>query len=239
MEANNDDALYKNKYLKYKNKYMSLKGGGVSYDKQWSIVTPEIWNTVTSYYDKINLDFLENKVERELANGNAGGPPIRAHYPESLTNNILAQASIRGLKKLLIIKTIENACEFKIKSFLDDRSLLTDLAWHSLMLKPQYYYMITNSILDKIKNMLNNNMDYVTKSVNNYTLTNTITIVPLIRHGTFSDTTFIDGETEETDTNTDIIEIINKKFYNGKINDDLEWNLPNPPLWSNIVINKK
>ena len=227
------DKSYKNKYLKYKNKYKIMKGGNQTYINQWRQVSFEIREIVKFYYNNINFSFLEEKMIRELKKGNAGGPVIRAHYPYDITEEELAKASIRGVIKLLSIKTIENAFNFEIKTFLSDRSLLTDLAWHSLMLKPQKYFMITNTILDKVKQILNDDIEFVVKSVNKNIDDETIpTPQKLVRHGTMTDTNFIANE----DGEVDIIDIVNKIYYIDRENNDLEWNLPNPDLWTNLEI---
>ena len=49
---------------------------------------------------------------------------------------------------------------FKEKTRITDDSMLTDLAWHSLMLKPHKYYMITHTII-KFISTHKSNKDYI------------------------------------------------------------------------------
>ncbi len=125
-----------------------LDRGMMSYQELWASVSKKTFDKVLHYYNNVDLDFLEDKVKRELDTGNAGGPQIRSRFNRSISTKELSVSAIRGLKILLSIKTIENAYNFPEKTRITDESLLTDLAWHQFMMKPHKYYIVTNSILN-------------------------------------------------------------------------------------------
>lgn len=126
-----------------------MKGGNLQeYTDIWrKYVSPDMFKIVYYYYSNINYDFLVDKMLRELHHGNAGGPQVLSRFSNKVSLDVLAKASVHGLCVLLTIKTFENAFPFKEKTRITDDSMLTDLAWHSLMLKPHKYYMITHTIM--------------------------------------------------------------------------------------------
>ena len=126
-----------------------MKGGNLQEycDIWYKYVSPELFKIVYYYYSNINYDFLVDKMKRELHRGNAGGPQVLSRFSRKIPLDTLARASIDGLCVLLTIKTFENVFPFKEKTRITDDSMLTDLAWHSLMLKPHKYYMITHTII--------------------------------------------------------------------------------------------
>ncbi len=213
------------KYLKYKNKYLNLKqigGDGQSYHRLWDSYNPLIttlFEIVKRYYETISFDFLQNKVERELNNGNAGGPAVRARYDVGISSKDLARASIIGLRKLLTIKTIENAFEFNEKTKITDDSMLTDLAWHSLMLKPHKYYLITHTILDIVEQHIKNNIELTATRINKLMDDEKILTPRLVRHGTSSEIII------EYDIR-DALKVLYKD--DPSINEGYEWNMPMP-----------
>lgn len=133
-----------------------LGGTIAEYSSIWEKnVSKELFEHVYYFYSHVNFDFLIDKMERELDKGNAGGPQVRSRFPESVSSKELAIASIHGLKILLTIKTFENVFPFTEKTRITDDSMLTDLAWHSFMLKPHKYYLITNAIMNIIFKHIN------------------------------------------------------------------------------------
>ena len=138
-------------------KKQNYLGGNINdYSEIWNNhVSKELFKNVYNYYSNINFDFLADKVERELNKGNAGGPQVRSRFPAEINSKDLAESSVRGLKVLLSIKTFENVFPFTEKTRITDDSMLTDLAWHSLMLKPHKYYLITNTIMEIIYKQIN------------------------------------------------------------------------------------
>ena len=132
-------------------------GGNMNeYSAIWAKNVPkELFERVYYFYSHIDFEFLVDKMERELDTGNAGGPQVRSRFSESISSKELAIASIQGLKLLLTIKTFENVFPFSEKTRITDDSMLTDLAWHSFMLKPHKYYLITNAIMNIIFKYIN------------------------------------------------------------------------------------
>jgi hypothetical protein len=129
----------------------SLGGNIKEYSAFWEKnVSKELFGHVYYFYSHVDFEFLVDKVERELNKGNAGGPQVRSRFNEYISSRELAVASIHGLKILLTIKTFENVFPFTEKTRITDDSMLTDLAWHSFMLKPHKYYLITNTIMNII-----------------------------------------------------------------------------------------
>jgi hypothetical protein len=133
------------------------RGGDIfDYTKLWDkYVSKELFKSVYFYYCHVDFVFLVDKVERELNQGNAGGPQVRSRFPAKISSKVLAESSIHGLNVLLTIKTFECIFPFTEKTRITDDSMLTDLAWHSLMLKPHKYYIITNAIMEIIYKHLN------------------------------------------------------------------------------------
>jgi hypothetical protein len=216
---------YEQKYLKYKKKYLNLKkigAGRESYMAKWHSLSDirMTFPIIIRYYDLINFDFLQDKVTRELDHGNAGGPAIRRKFPAGLTNEHLAECSIRGLRKLLAIKTVENAYNFFEKTLLTDHSLLTDLAWHSLMLKPHKYFLITNNILKIIDGIHSHDIPTLAEKTNQDLLSDRRCLgIGLVRHGTQKDLTL----------EFDIRDAIREFYPEYKtIDTDPEWNMPVP-----------
>jgi len=121
------------------------------YKKNWKAIPDAVFPAVLEYFKGLDLNFLQKRVAWELERGRTGGPLVRRRFDSSVSNETLAKESIKGLRNLLAVKTIENFFPFGEKSKLTDDSMLTDLAWHSCMIMPKKYFLITNQILELLK----------------------------------------------------------------------------------------
>jgi len=236
---------YIQKYNKYYNKLQlrSIQFGGTleTYTKTLNEIPLIVKNYIFKYYNEINFEFLREKMVRELNTGNAGGPQVRSRYDKSITSEELAKKSIDGLKILLSIKTLENTYPFTERTLITDETMLTDLAWHSFMLKPHKYYVVTNTIMkhineyiikniplpdiDQLIENVNNKLDKKTKLGEDILLRDSeiepdpINTPVMVRHGTAT-------EVPITVDIKNIVDILPNK-YGAKIK-SLEWNMPLP-----------
>jgi len=237
---------YIQKYNKYTNKLYNIQIAGSleSYKDTLDTIPQEVKDFIFEYYKNINFEFLADKMVRELNYGNAGGPQVRSRYDKSISSEELAKKSINGLRILLAIKTLENTYPFSERTKITDETMLTDLAWHSFMLKPHKYYVVTNTLMAHINEYIKTNkplpnLENLIKQVNTKLEEKTkigreillrdsegtadenieVNSPILVRHGTATEVPI------ELDIKT-IVNLLPSKY--GAEKNSLEWNMPMP-----------